>query len=105
MQARFCGWSALWQCAQAMISFVLIEIRHAFDWGCVCVLLCHGAHFQEERKLGWDRLGGPKMLRRVIDLKPGDTFEAMLLRSQAKVGDTLSLAEVEAEISLWSDWQ
>jgi hypothetical protein len=88
-----------------MTTFTVTVVKQSFDWGCVCTLASNGNHFREERKMAWDRLGAPKMLRRVIDLKPGDIVEATLLRSRPTVGDILSLADVEAQTSLWSEWQ
>jgi hypothetical protein len=87
-----------------MTTFTVTAINQSFDWGCVCTLSSNGTCFREERKLGWDRLRAPKMLRRVIDLKHGDIVEATLLRPRTMVGDVLSLADVGAELSLWSDW-
>jgi hypothetical protein len=88
-----------------MTKFTVTVVKQSFDWGCICVLSSNGTHFRDERKLGWDRLRAPKILRRIIDLKPGDTFEATLMRPGLKLGDSLSLADVEPEIGLWSAWQ
>lgn len=83
----------------------VISIVRSFEWGAICRLQAGSDHFREERKLGWDRLRAPKLLRRVIDVKAGDTLEATVLLPDLRVGQRLPLSYVQAEIGLWSEWQ
>lgn len=85
--------------------FKVVSIDRRFSWGVACRIEVDSDYFREEKKLGLDWLGAPKLLKRHIELKAGGVLAVTLMRPGLKTGDQLPLELIEAEAGLWSKWR